>query len=536
MPGTGIRISKSQGIVFATLYLSYIGVYICRKNYGNLVSSFTTIPPDSCQSSNATTSSFTNYNTCKAISPYCVFTASSNDSLQGTCTLPDVDTLFVGSDERLSLEQVGRLGTAFQLAAAASKFITPIFVDTHSPRLVLSGALLICALTNIAMSFFTSNLAALTFLWGLNGFINALAWPALSKAFMLWFPNPEQRGRLYSFMSTNQSIGAALAPVIVLYGTSILGTWKAVMIAPGIVGIVVAVLVYLFVQDKEEQDGKGGKEGKGVQKDIQNKNKNKKKNTKKSTFKETNKETMSSLLWDEVFTNPAVYMLGVCHMCTLLVRDGWSDLSIKYLTDKETWSYTQESTTQCVWMLHVGGFIGSLAAGWISDKIYNGKRAPVIGLAMGSCIFPLMLLMRGPSGYPSSLVSYVPLFSFLLLGCFSFTPHVLLGLMARELVPTKAQTTAASMEKFMANLGGAMAGSPLGYVVQTYGWNGGLKVFMTASVIGLSAMVPLWNRSAWKAFDEKVEVEEIKSSISTSTESKPKVGKKKKKRARSKKR
>jgi MFS transporter, OPA family, sugar phosphate sensor protein UhpC len=450
----GINVTKTQAMVFFTLYLSYVGVYICRKNYGNLVLAFTTDIPESCQSSDS-------------------------------C----LKTLYVDEYERLSLEEVGRLSTAFQLAAAASKFVTPVFVDTHSPRLVLSGALLCCALTNIAMSFFTNNLLALTALWGLNGFVNALAWPALSKAFMAWFPNPEQRGRLYSFMSTNQSIGAALAPVIVLWGSHLLGTWKAVMLAPGAVGIVIAALVYLFVKDRtvETKDvNRGGKRGQAIA---------------VSKFpldlSSTSTSTMTSVLWDEVFTNPAIYMLGICHMCTLLVRDGWSDLSIKYLTDKDTWSYTQESTTKCVWMLHAGGFVGSLVAGWVSDKIYNGKRAPVIGLAMGGCVVPLMFLMQGSHGFPDAIVGYVPPVCFFLLGCFSFTPHVLLGLMARELVSPKAQTTSASVEKFMANLGGAMAGSPLGYVVQTYGWGGGLQVLSTASVLGFGVMVPLWSRGAW---------------------------------------
>jgi len=411
--------------------------------------------------------------------------ATDDATESSKCAMPsEWESMYVSSSERLTLEEVGRLGTSFQLFAIASKLLTGVFVDTHSPGLVLSGAILLCALINITMAFVTHNLLALTMLWGLNGFVSAVAWPALSRSFMQWFPDPKQRGTLYSFMSTNQSIGAALAPFIVISGTNYLGTWRAVLLAPGAVGVVIAAVVYFLVEDKEEKK--------------QKKKKKKQRKTDTSSSASTSSE-LTSVLWKEVFTNPAVYMLGAVHMCTLLIRDGWSDLNIKYLTDENTWGYTQEETTHCNTMLHFGGFIGSILAGWASDHIYNGRRGPVIGLSIGSCMFPLIILWQGSSGYAKYglnelTIQYIPSISFFFLGCFSFTPHVLLGLMAREIVSTKAQTTSASVAKLIAHFGGAMAGSPLGYVVETYGWDGCMKVLSTASMLGLCIMLPLWQR------------------------------------------
>ena len=428
--------TRSQAVTFAALYVSYIGIYVCRKNYGNIVSSFTD--------------------------------QSMHDS------------------EKLTLEQVGRLGTAFQLAAAFSKFVNPVLVDTQSPRYLLAGSLLICAATNILMSFCTQNLLLLTILWGINGFVNAIGWPALSKAFMAWFTDPKQRGTLYSIMSTNQSIGSALAPVVVMYGVTLLGTWKAVLIAPGVFGIFIAIVVFVFVSDKSDSNTTMKAK---IEKTTETK--------KKSAAEQS--DDMTRLLWKEVFTNPAVYMLGGCHMCVLLVRDGFSDLSVKYL--QEVWKYSETSTTKCIWMIHIGGFIGSLVAGWISDKIYHGKRAPVIGLSFGCCAIPLFLLIQfNPSlqNQYSFISEYIPRASFFMFGLFSFTPHVLLGLMARELTSPKAQSTSAGTAKLVAHLGGAMAGSPLGYVVETNGWNGGLKVLAGVSMLGFSCMLPLWSRTAWK--------------------------------------
>jgi OPA family sugar phosphate sensor protein UhpC-like MFS transporter len=496
--------SKPQVVIFATLYLSYVGIYVCRKNYSNLVQTMTSSTPDltRCNLDSPTT-----YSACMEISSQCTWTGSNQ-----SCATPDHDFVFIPDDERLSLEQVGRLGSSFQLAAAVSKLVTPVFIDTHSPRYLLAGSLFLCALINIAMSFFTHNLFALTVLWGANGFINAIGWPALSKSFLAWFPNPEQRGTLYSIMSTNQSIGAALAPIIVLYGARWLGNWKAVLIAPGCVGVAISMVVFVLVADKDDgdnddDDGDDDDDGTTTKRNKASSNTPQSKaNAHAHATASTSPRDMTTLLWTEVFTNPAVYMLGGCHMCVLLVRDGFSDLSVKYL--QEVWHYSDTATTGCVWMIHIGAFVGSLVAGWVSDTIYHGKRAPVIGWSIGGCVVPLVLLLHYGNNQALStadsgvfdvfVAEYAPRVCFFMFGVFSFTPHVLLGLMAREITSPQAQSTSAGTAKLVAHLGGAMAGSPLGYVVETNGWNGGLQVLSAASLVGFGMMVPLWSRGAWK--------------------------------------
>ena len=184
-----MAVTNKQILVFSVLYLSYAGIYICRRNYGNLVSSFTASPPANCLSP-----SCDSLQCCQDISSQCVWQqpATGDATESSKCVMPsEWESMYVSSSERLTLEEVGRLGTSFQLFAIASKLLTGVFVDTHSPGLVLSGAILLCALINITMAFVTHNLLALTMLWGLNGFVSAVAWPALSRSFMQWFPDPK---------------------------------------------------------------------------------------------------------------------------------------------------------------------------------------------------------------------------------------------------------------------------------------------------------------------------------------------------------
>ena len=53
-------------------------------------------------------------------------------------------------------------------------------------------------------------------LWGINGFAQAFGWPALAKIFINWFPDPSERGKLYSLLSTNQNVGSVLIPLVLV--------------------------------------------------------------------------------------------------------------------------------------------------------------------------------------------------------------------------------------------------------------------------------------------------------------------------------
>ena len=49
-------------------------------------------------------------------------------------------------------------------------------------------------------------------LWSFNGAGQAVAWPALARVFMAWFPDPAIRGFWYSILATNQNLGGSLSP------------------------------------------------------------------------------------------------------------------------------------------------------------------------------------------------------------------------------------------------------------------------------------------------------------------------------------
>jgi len=81
-------------------------------------------------------------------------------------------------------------------------------------------------------------------------------------------------------------------------------------------------------------------------------------------------------------------------------------------------------------------------------------------------------------------------------GFCAFPVHVLLGLFSREVTPSHLSSSAGGFVKCIAQVGGAVAGLPLGMLQQRAGWKG---VFMLTACIATSsalATLPLWFTTA----------------------------------------
>jgi len=140
-----------------------------------------------------------------------------------------------------------------------SKVAGAVAVDLLSPSLVLSASLgvqgLSCLLFLLPLS--AGGAAAgggggggLAFsaargVWGLNGFAQAFAWPAMTRVFLAWFP-PEARGLWYGVLGTSQNVGAAAAPYLTGWAARAHG-WRARLIVPGALTLLFALLLWALL-------------------------------------------------------------------------------------------------------------------------------------------------------------------------------------------------------------------------------------------------------------------------------------------------
>jgi sugar phosphate permease len=147
------------------------------------------------------------------------------------------------------------------------------------------------------------------------------------------------------------------------------------------------------------------------------------------------------------------------------------------------------TAARCLFLWELGGFGGTFIAGAISDKVFNGRRGPVVCICCALLAPTLLLLLHTSSATVAQLC-------YLWLGVCAFPVHVLLGLFSREVVPPSVSTTAGGFVKMIAQIGGASAGYPLGMLQQAYGWEGVFGFLAVVSLSAAAAAAPLWTATA----------------------------------------
>ena len=162
-----------------------------------------------------------------------------------------------------------------------------------------------------------------------------------------------------------------------------------------------------------------------------------------------------------------------------MIRYGVLDWAPTYLhevkdfsVDKSSWAY---------FFYEWAGIPGTLLCGWISDRWFNGRRAPAAILYMVLVLIAVVIYWFNPAGNPAIDIAALMAIGFLIYG-----PVMLIGLHALELVPKKAAGTAAGLTGLFGYLGGAVvANIALGYTLDYFGWDGGFMLLVGGCICSI---------------------------------------------------
>ena len=153
--------------------------------------------------------------------------------------------------------------------------------------------------------------------------------------------------------------------------------------------------------------------------------------------------------------------------------------------------YTLMVAGSCVFWFEIGGVFGSLAAGYLSDTVFKGRRGPVNILFTVGVIGNLLVLWFIPSSSLLTISIATFVFGFLIFG-----PQMLIGMAAAELVSKEAAGTATGFAGLFAYAGAACAGWPVGRLIEDFGWSAFFLLLSICASIAVLLLVPLWSKGA----------------------------------------
>ena len=139
-----------------------------------------------------------------------------------------------------------------------------------------------------------------------------------------------------------------------------------------------------------------------------------------------------------------------------------------------------------------------LVAGWLSDRLWKGKRGPAFVLFSLGMFVSLLVFWYFPQ--PSLLWNSCIIGS---IGFFLFGPQMLIGLAAAELSHKNATGTATGFAGWFAYVGAAIAGYPLGVAIENFGWQGFFVMIVACGLLSVICFIPMWNANNRRKFIEE---------------------------------
>ncbi len=377
-------------------------------------------------------------------------------------------------NQGFSKTELGFALSFLAISYGVSKFLMGNVSDRSNVKYFMPLGLLLSALVMIFMGVVpaaTSTVLIMAVLLFLNGWFQGMGWPPSGRSMVHWFSLTE-RGTKMSIWNVAHNIGGALMPVLAILGVELFSDWHAKFYFPGMIAIVVAVLIFFLLKDTPKSEGLPSIEEWKNDYPDDYKVKTKEEEEKGVTAMEIFTEHIlpNKLLWSIAFANAFVY----------LVRYGIQDWAPTYLIEVK--GFTESDSSWAYSMYEIAAIPGTLICGWLSDKVFKGKRAPVSIIYMALIVVAVFVYWKNPVGH--ALIDNICLIS---IGFLIYGPVMLIGVHALDLVKKEAAGTAAGLTGLFGYfLGTSILANILGgYVIETYGWNGYFMLMMGASVIAI---------------------------------------------------
>ena len=364
------------------------------------------------------------------------------------------------------------------IAYGVSKFLMGSVSDRSNARAFMTLGLSCSAITMIVMGTLpiaTSSVTIMFVLLLMNGWFQGMGWPPCGRVMVHWFSTNE-RGTKMAIWNVAHNIGGGLVGPIAILAMAMFADWHAILYLHGYFALAVALLIYLLVRDTPQSEGLPTIEN--HRQDF----------PKTFAYSESHEKelTAKAIFFEHVLNNKFLWTIAFANAFVYFVRYGVLDWAPTYLNEVKHFSLEQTGWAYAFY--EFAGIPGTLLCGWISDRVFNGRRAPVTVGYLLLTLLCVLVYWKNPPGNPNLDIAML-----MGIGFFIYGPIMLIGVQALDLAPKKAAGTAAGFTGLFGYVGGAVAANVvIGYVVDTAGWDAGFMLIAGAAIIATMLIAMTW--------------------------------------------
>ena len=350
----------------------------------------------------------------------------------------------------LSAGQLGLVGSALLFVYAVGKFLNGFIADYCNIRRFMATGLFISAVVNLLMGVFGlfGNMLptmlifiSFAFLWGVNGWMQSMGSAPGVISLSRWFPQ-SKRGSYYSLFSSSPYIGEFISYNLLALVVGWLG-WQAGFITAALAGLAGALVILMFVSDTPESKGL-------------------------PSVQELSGETLTKEdrmptreLQKMILKHPGIWVIAISSAFIYITKYAVAGWGVLFLQKARGFDLAEAS--QVIAFSAVFGILGTVLAGWLSDRMFNGDRVKPAVLSGIISTSSLILFLFVGGGFVLNIF-YVSLFSLStgVLYC------IVAGLMAVDIVPRKATGAALGVVGISSYVAAGLQDIASGYLIQGF--------------------------------------------------------------------
>ena len=350
----------------------------------------------------------------------------------------------------LSAGQLGLVGSALLFVYAVGKFLNGFIADYCNIRRFMATGLFISAVVNLLMGVFglfgdmlptMLIFISFSFLWGVNGWMQSMGSAPGVISLSRWFPQ-SKRGSYYSLFSSSPYIGEFISYNLLALVVGWLG-WQAGFITAALAGLAGALVILMFVSDTPESKGL-------------------------PSVQELSGETLTKEdrmptreLQKMILKHPGIWVIAISSAFIYITKYAVAGWGVLFLQKARGFDLAEAS--QVIAFSAVFGILGTVLAGWLSDRMFNGDRVKPAVLSGIISTSSLILFLFVGGGFVLNIF-YVSLFSLStgVLYC------IVAGLMAVDIVPRKATGAALGVVGISSYVAAGLQDIASGYLIQGF--------------------------------------------------------------------
>ena len=263
----------------------------------------------------------------------------------------------------LTTAHLAHLGTAYLVAYMIGQFSSAWFGRRLGPKLLLLVGMAISIACNVVFGVSNGFWTVMLFL-SLNGLAQGTGWPGCIGSLAYWFRRKE-RGSILGVWSTCYQLGSIAAGSFAAFMLGLWG-WRWSFFGASIVLLIIWFVVLVLHPNRPEDVGLQPLADDDENDEAESPDKNQK------TTPTTNQNKIAKLGWTSK-TITTILIMGTIYFCIKFLRYALWSWTPYFLN--RNFDLAGDRAGYLSTVFDLTGFIGVLAAGFLSDRLFKGRRA-----------------------------------------------------------------------------------------------------------------------------------------------------------------